>query len=90
MPPIFACTDGTVTRAGWDPWGLGLHVRIDHGNGYETVYGHMSSINISYGQRVSRGSVVGVMGSTGRSTGPHVHFMVNFNGSAQNPLNYTN
>lgn len=90
MPPIFACDDGTVTRAGWDPWGLGLHVRIDHGGGYETVYGHMSQLNVSYGQRVSRGEVIGVMGSTGRSTGPHVHFTVNYYGVSQNPLDYAN
>ncbi len=89
MPPLFACTSGVVTRAGWDPFGLGLHVRIDHGNGYETVYGHMSRVDVGYGERVGRGSVLGVMGSTGRSTGPHVHFMVKFNGIAQNPLDYT-
>lgn len=88
MPPLFACAGGTVTRAGWDPWGLGLHVRISHGNGYETVYGHMSRLNVSYGEKVSRGEVIGVMGSTGRSTGPHVHFTINYNGVPQNPLNY--
>lgn len=90
MPPIFSCTEGTVTRAGWDPFGLGLHVRIDHGNGYETIYGHLSSIYVSFGQRVSRGTAIGVMGSTGRSTGPHVHFMVSYNGVPQNPLNFMN
>lgn len=89
-PPIYSCTGGTVVRAGWDPFGLGLHVRIDHGNGYETVYGHMSSVYVSYGQQVSRGTAIGLMGSTGRSTGPHVHFMVKYNGVPQNPLNYTN
>ncbi len=89
-PPIYSCKSGTVVRAGWDPFGLGLHVRIDHGGGYETVYGHMSSVYVSYGQQVSRGSVIGLMGSTGRSTGPHVHFMVKYGGVPQNPLNYTN
>jgi murein DD-endopeptidase MepM/ murein hydrolase activator NlpD len=89
MPPLFACTSGTVIRAGWDPWGLGLHVQIDHGDGYQTVYGHMSRIDVSYGQRVSRGQVIGLMGSTGRSTGPHVHYMVKYNGVAQDPLKYT-
>lgn len=88
MPPLFACTGGTVVRSGWDPWGLGLHVRIDHGNGYETVYGHMSRIDVGYGESVSRGQVIGLMGNTGRSTGPHVHFMVKYNGISQNPLNY--
>ena len=90
MPPIYACKSGTVVRAGWDPFGLGLHVRIDHGDGYETVYGHMSSLYVSYGQSVSRGEAIGLMGSTGRSTGPHVHFMVKYGGVPQNPLNYTN
>lgn len=88
-PPILACAKGTVVRAGWDPFGLGLHVRIDHGNGYETVYGHMSRIDVSYGDKVSRGEQVGLMGSTGNSTGPHVHFMVNYNGVYYNPLDYT-
>ena len=89
-PPIFACTGGVVTRSGWDPWGLGLHVRIDHGNGYETIYGHMSRLDVSYGQRVDRGQQVGVMGNTGRSTGPHLHFVLNYYGVAQNPFNYMN
>jgi len=90
MPPLLACTSGVVVRSGWDPFGLGLHIQIDHGNGYETVYGHMSRIDVSYGEEVSQGEVIGLMGNTGRSTGPHVHFMVKYNGSAQNPLNYMN
>jgi len=87
-PPLYACTGGVVIRSGWDPWGLGLLIRIDHGNGYETAYGHMSRLDVGYGERVSRGQVIGLMGSTGRSTGSHVHFMVKYNGVAQNPLNY--
>ncbi len=90
MPPLFASSSGTVTRAGWDPYGLGFHVRIDHGNGYETVYGHMSRIDVGYGQKVSKGQTVGLMGNTGRSTGPHVHFIIYANGVAQNPLNFIN
>jgi murein DD-endopeptidase MepM/ murein hydrolase activator NlpD len=90
LPPLYACTGGTVTRAGWDPWGLGLHIRISHGNGYETVYGHMSRLDVGYGEEVSRGQVLGLMGNTGRSTGSHVHFMVIYNGVAQNPLSYMN
>lgn len=89
MPPILACDSGTVTRSGWDPFGLGLNVIIDHGDGYQTVYGHLSRLDVSYGENVSRGEQIGIMGSTGRSTGPHVHFMVKYNGAAQNPLNYT-
>ncbi|MBN1162571.1 peptidoglycan DD-metalloendopeptidase family protein [Patescibacteria group bacterium] len=90
MPPLFSCRDGVIVRAGWDPFGLGLHVRIDHGDGYETVYGHMSSLNVKYGEKVSRGQIIGWMGNTGNSTGPHVHFMVKYNGVPQNPQNYTN
>ena len=89
MPPILACNSGTVTRSGWDPYGLGLNVIISHGGGYETVYGHLSRIDVSFGEKVSAGAQIGIMGSTGRSTGPHVHFMVKYNGVAQNPLNYT-
>jgi len=88
LPPLFACADGVVTRAGWDPWGLGLRVQIDHGNGYSTVYGHMSRIDVGYGQRVSQGKVIGIMGNTGNSTGPHVDFSIKLNGVPQNPLNY--
>lgn len=89
MPPLLACNSGTVIRSGWDPFGLGLHVILDHGDGYQTVYGHMSRIDVSFGESVSRGEQLGMMGSTGRSTGPHVHFMVKYNGVAQNPLNFT-
>lgn len=89
MPPLIACSDGTVVRAGWDPFGLGLHIRIDHGNGFESVYGHMSRIDVSYGDSVDRGDQLGLMGSTGRSTGAHVHFMVKYNGVSLDPLNYT-
>lgn len=88
MPPIYACAGGTVIRSGWDPWGLGLHIIIDHGNGYQTVYGHMSKLNVSVGREVDKGDVIGLMGSTGHSTGPHIHFIVKFNGVAQNPLKY--
>ncbi len=88
MPPIYACSAGVVTRAGWDPFGLGLHIRIDHGNGYETVYGHMSRLDVSYGDKVKKGEVIGLMGSTGRSTGPHIHFMIKYKGSPQDPLKY--
>ena len=89
MPPLLACRGGKVVRAGWDPFGLGLHVKVDHGNGYETIYGHMSRVDVSYGEDVERGDQLGLMGSTGNSTGPHIHFMVRYNGVPQNPLNFT-
>jgi len=63
-------------------------VIIDHGNGYTTLYGHMSSIYVNQGQTVTRGSAIGQMGSTGRSTGIHLHFEIRQNGIAQNPLSF--
>lgn len=88
MPPLYATSSGTVTRSGWDPWGLGLVVTIDHGNGYTSTYGHMSRIDVGYGEKVKKGEVIGLMGNTGRSTGPHLHFTIKANGVAQNPFNY--
>lgn len=88
MPPIYACAGGVVTRAGWDPYGLGLHIKVDHGNGYETIYGHMSKLDVSFGDKVKKGEVMGLLGSTGRSTGPHVHFIIRYKGTPQDPLKY--
>jgi murein DD-endopeptidase MepM/ murein hydrolase activator NlpD len=86
--PLAAAQAGWVVFAGWTPDGLGNAVYIDHGNGFTTVYGHMQQINVSVGQRVARGQTIGLEGSTGNSTGPHVHFMVIDNGRSCNPLNY--
>ncbi|GAB6927935.1 peptidoglycan DD-metalloendopeptidase family protein [Paenibacillus sp. JCM 10914] len=84
---IKASAAGRVVFAGQQN-GYGKVVIIDHGNGYRTLYGHMSKISVSNGQSVSQGSKVGVMGSTGRSTGVHLHFEVQKNGVAQNPMKY--
>lgn len=87
--PIVAADSGTVTVAGWpDNGGYGLRVVIDHGNGYQTWYAHLSKLSVSAGQRVNRGDVIGLEGSTGRSTGPHLHFEIRLNGAHVNPLNY--
>ncbi len=85
-PPILAAAGGRVTWAGWDTTGYGNRIDIDHGNGYLTRYGHLSNIYVSVGQIVSQGQVIGQMGSTGRSTGPHLHFEIHFQGIAVNPL----
>ena len=85
--PIYAATAGTVIHAGW-LGGYGNLVVLDHGGGVSTAYGHQSSIAVSVGQRVSQGQVIGYVGSTGHSTGPHLHFEVRVNGGAVDPLGY--
>ncbi|MGY5346476.1 peptidoglycan DD-metalloendopeptidase family protein [Paenibacillus glucanolyticus] len=84
---IMASASGRVVFAGQQS-GYGNVVIVDHGNGYRTLYGHMSKISVSNGQSVGQGSKLGVMGNTGRSTGTHLHFEVQKNGVAQNPMNY--
>ena len=85
--PVYAADGGTVTYAGWMS-GYGYLVRIDHGNGYVTYYGHNSSLTASVGQHVYKGQQIARVGSTGNSTGNHCHFEVRYNGVAKNPLNY--
>lgn len=86
-PAIGASDGGTVVQAGWpDNYGYGNRVVIDHGNGYQTLYAHLSNVYVSVGQSVSRGQTVGQMGSTGRSTGTHLHFEIRYKGIAVNPL----
>jgi len=85
--PIKAAAAGTVTAAGWCDCGLGYYVTIDHGNGYKTTYGHMAEQPyVAVGQKVSQGETIGPMGSTGMSTGPHLHFVVEQNGVDIDPL----
>src|SRR3989344_2299072 len=87
-PPVLASDTGTVTFAGCIQYGYGCHIILDHGNGYQTLYGHLSSINVSPGQAVEKGQTIGVMGSSGRSTGTHLHFEVRSGGTLLNPLNF--
>ena len=84
--PIYATADGTVLRAGWNSGGYGNLVEIDHGRGITTRYGHMSAILVSPGQHIVRGQQVGRVGSTGRSTGNHLHYEVRIDGKAVNPI----
>jgi murein DD-endopeptidase MepM/ murein hydrolase activator NlpD len=86
--PIYAADSGVVMFAGWSNWGYGYMVVIDHGNGWQTLYAHLSQWNVSCGQSVYQGNVVGLSGSTGNSTGPHLHFEINYQGSRPNPWNY--
>ena len=86
--PIVATADGIVTDAGWNAGGYGNKVDIDHGNGIMTRYGHAQSIVVRPGQQVRRGQIIAYMGSTGFSTGPHVHYEVRINGEPVNPAPY--
>ena len=86
--PIVAAAGGTVIFAGWNGGGYGNLVVIDHGGGLSTAYAHQSQVATSVGQRVGTGQVVGYVGSTGSSTGPHLHFETRVNGSAVNPRQY--
>ncbi len=88
LPPVLASDTGTVTFAGCLRYGYGCHVIIDHANGYKTLYAHLSRIDVSPGQAVSQGQKIGNVGSTGRSTGPHLHFEVRSGGTLLNPLNF--
>ena len=84
--PIYATADGTVLRAGWNAGGYGNLVEIDHGKGISTRFGHMSAVLVSAGQHVTRGQQIGRMGSTGRSTGSHLHYEVRIDGRPVNPI----
>ncbi|AEB11969.1 LysM peptidoglycan-binding domain-containing M23 family metallopeptidase [Marinithermus hydrothermalis] len=86
--PIYAAKAGRVRVAGWSRVGYGLHVRIDHGGGVETLYGHMSRIVVKPGQQVQQGQLIGYVGSTGWSTGPHLHLEIRINGRTKNPMAY--
>jgi murein DD-endopeptidase MepM/ murein hydrolase activator NlpD len=83
--PVYAAAMGTVDMAGWNG-GYGQFVKIRHGNGYESAYGHMSGIAVSAGQQVRKGEIIGFVGSTGYSTGPHLHFEVFVDGENIDPL----
>lgn len=86
--PIIASDGGTVTFAGNTGGGYGNFVIIDHGNGYQTIYGHASSLAVTTGQSVAQGDTIAYVGSTGNSTGPHLHFEIVENGEKVNPLNF--
>jgi murein DD-endopeptidase MepM/ murein hydrolase activator NlpD len=85
---IYAADNGVVAYAGWNDWGYGYLIVLDHGNGFHTYYGHLSAIWIVCGQSVSQGDAIGAGGSTGRSSGPHLHFEVRYEGIPQDPIYY--
>ena len=86
--PVYATGDGVVARADNSASGFGNHVVIRHGFGYESLYAHLSKYNCRPGQKVKRGDVIGYVGSTGRSEGPHCHYEVHKDGKVVNPLNF--
>ena len=87
--PIYATADGVISRADWYS-GYGLYVAIEHGGELQTRYGHMSRLNVEAGQQVKKGDIIGYVGTTGRSTGPHLHYEVRIAGEAVNPVPYLN
>jgi murein DD-endopeptidase MepM/ murein hydrolase activator NlpD len=85
--PVRATANGTVESAGWSG-GYGKMVEIDHGNGFSTRYGHMSEIEVKVGQHIKIGQIIGRVGSTGRSTGPHLHYETRIDGDAVDPQKF--
>lgn len=85
--PVYATGNGTVKKAGWDG-AYGNAIDIDHGYNYLTRFAHLSQILVKPGQKVKRGDLIGKVGNTGKSTGPHLHYEVRLNGQPQNPVNY--
>lgn len=86
--PVYASRSGVVISAVWSNRGYGNYLVIDHGDGFSTVYAHCNSLSVSKGQRVEKGQHIANVGTTGNSTGPHLHFEVRYNGAKQNPLSY--
>ena len=86
--PIRAALPGTVTVSKYNAGGYGYYVMIDHGNGLATLYGHCSKLLAKVGQTVQAGDIIALSGSTGRSTGPHLHFETRVNGERTNPRAY--
>lgn len=89
---VFAAADGIVTKAGWD-YDYGNTIKIDHQNGYITTYAHLAKINVSTGDKVSKGDSIGMVGMTGKATGPHLHYEIAYNDNGKlkrlNPAYFT-
>ena len=82
--PEVAADGGTVVFAGWGSYGI--YVEIDHGDGFHSIYGHMSAVLVKTGGTVTQGQLIGLMGATGRASGPHLHFEIRYEGVPQNPI----
>jgi murein DD-endopeptidase MepM/ murein hydrolase activator NlpD len=87
--PIYATDSGVVVFAGWSSYGYGYMIVLDHGNGWQSAYAHLSAVGVSCGQSVYQGGQIGGLGNTGNSSGSHLHFELSINGAKVNPLDYT-
>ena len=87
---VYATGDGKVIESGYNSGGFGNCIVIDHGYGFQTVYGHLSEIRVPKGMNVKRGDLIGISGSSGQSTGPHLHYQVEKSGQHMNPVNFFN
>jgi murein DD-endopeptidase MepM/ murein hydrolase activator NlpD len=87
---VYATGNGKVIQAGWNSGGFGNYVVIDHGYGFQTTYGHLSSIKVTKNQNVKRGELLGLTGDSGTSSGPHLHYQIDLYGQHKNPLEYLN
>lgn len=85
---VYATGDGVITKVNYDKWGYGTHIVVNHGYGYQSLYAHLSSAKVKQGQKVKRGQLIGNIGSTGKSTGPHLHYEVVKNGQKVNPIGF--
>jgi murein DD-endopeptidase MepM/ murein hydrolase activator NlpD len=86
--PVYATDSGVVVYAGWSDYGYGYLIVIDHGTGWQSAYAHLSAVGVSCGQSVYQGGYIGALGTTGNSSGPHLHFELAINGAKVNPLDY--
>jgi murein DD-endopeptidase MepM/ murein hydrolase activator NlpD len=86
--PIYATGNGIIKRADNRSSGYGNHIRIDHGFGYVSLYAHLSKFNVRRGQKVKRGDIIGYVGNSGRSVGPHLHYEIFKDNKKINPLNF--
>lgn len=87
--PVRASASGRVTTVGWSG-GYGQMITLDHGNGYKTIYAHLSKYKVNIGDNVTKGQLIGLCGSTGLSTGPHLHYEVRYRNKPINPVSFLN
>jgi murein DD-endopeptidase MepM/ murein hydrolase activator NlpD len=87
---VYATGDGKIIESGWNSGGFGNYIIIDHDNGLQTTYGHLSDIRVTKGMNIKRGDLIALSGSTGTSSGPHLHYEIKQFGEHKNPINFFN